>query len=1069
MVFFFSPKIYYKKNPIKMYEQLNALTVTLLQQSSQINSNVLEKALLAPKGNISLFEYLFRHQFMTPEDAKKVLGALLKQKIPCSRCQNNLVIQTKPLQFRCEHCSQKASHIAFLPTEPAISSVPSSLHNENKTLATTLSSEILEFENLSSSQIQNILKKGQRFHIGKYEIIEEIGRGGMGIVYRVYQPDLQKHFALKLLLNNDLSSEEQIERFKNEAQIVASLDHPNIVRIQDLGQQEQYWFYTMDLIQGEPFGHWFASRLYPEVLPIYLKIVKAIAYAHEKTIIHRDIKPDNIFINTEQEPKLLDFGLAKSKGQNKNLTQSNAILGTPNYLSPEQAQGTKRVDGRSDVFSMGVILYQILTRKLPFEGNNQMATLFAILEKDPIPPRKLNPKIPKDLETICLKALEKSPQNRYHMVELQKDLERYLQGDPISTRPLSWVGRVFKKVRKYRKTTAIISGSVIGIFFLATLWFQERGKFKALQQKEKIQAQVVEAKKHASSGNFALALQALNQLIKESPQEKEALLLRGQLYQKNKNYLEASADFLSLLQQNAFLDLALFGLAECALATENRSQALEYLRRIQQKKTLPDFLNLWYKTCLESAQNLESIGLVEESETLLKEAQQQASSLVEELPQEWKNIQEKLQFYHKILRPQNKQEQLQRFVYFDQTPFLRKKLAEELNVFLQQFPEEPQARQIRASLLLDLGQYSQAINDLNWLCREFPEKPEHWEQLSHCQNKLQLFAASKENAKQAATRYIHFGNITLSRAMQRREELEKAIHAFQKTLELTPRFIEAQFSLARAFDLYSTWFENEFRLEEAIQYKEKAHDILNRHLNQFPPHILSQAQQLQNRIVAHLINLKDANEPKKARDYGVRAKLHFTAFQDHLKAIELYTEALRLEPTQVLLLNNRAGMYISLGLHDKALADLKKALETLPNFPEAVLQIYSIYKTLNNTQEEKYWKEKALELLTREGISRMQRNADLHLFNLALDLSEHAPHLIKIRAMFHLKRRATNSALNDLMLLQKKAPEDPELALLLGKVFLQMNLKPAAKSYLELFLTKNPNHEEAEALLEKTK
>ncbi len=310
--------------------------------------------------------------------------------------------------------------------------------------------------------------KGARF--GRYEILELIGQGGMGLVYKARQMDLNRVVAIKMLKEGEGASPEQVERFKREAQSAAKLQHPNIIGIHEVGVESGYHYFTMDYVEGDTLQDCFnrADRFEEEEL---MRLVEAIArglhYAHTKGVVHRDVKPANIILDSDRNPKITDFGLAKIE-TDSNLTKSGVAIGTPLYMSPEQARGDlKAIDNRSDLFSLGIIMYQMATGKLPFIGDSHIEIYNQIIYEESAPPRKLNPKLSRDGEIIILKALEKLPRNRYQSCgELAEDIARTRVGEAILAKPLSLIGRFMRTTLRHR---AFLGGVVIGLVLLVVV------------------------------------------------------------------------------------------------------------------------------------------------------------------------------------------------------------------------------------------------------------------------------------------------------------------------------------------------------------------------------------------------------------------------------------------------------------------------------------------------------------------------------------------------------------------------------------------------------------------------
>lgn len=297
-----------------------------------------------------------------------------------------------------------------------------------------------------------------------YEILRELGRGGMGVVYQARQVKLNRVVALKMVLAGAHAGADQLARFHTEAEAVAHLQHPHIVQIYEVGEHDALPFFSLEFVDGPSLAELIGGQPQPVALASRMcqRLARAMAYAHQHGIIHRDLKPANVLLTAEGEPKITDFGLAKRLESDASQTRSGTLMGTPNYMAPEQARGEVREVGPlADVYALGVILYEMLTGRTPFLGASILDTLHLVRTQEPVPPSRLQPKVPRDLETICLKCLEKEPAKRYaSAAALADDLDRFLAGEPIKARPLSAPERLWRWCRRNQRV-AILSAAVL--------------------------------------------------------------------------------------------------------------------------------------------------------------------------------------------------------------------------------------------------------------------------------------------------------------------------------------------------------------------------------------------------------------------------------------------------------------------------------------------------------------------------------------------------------------------------------------------------------------------------------
>jgi WD40 repeat protein len=363
--------------------------------------------------------------------------------------------------------------------------------------------------------------------IGDYELIRRLGRGAMGDVYEARQVRLNRIVALKMIRAGLLATDEDVQRFRNEAQAVALLDHPHIVTIYAVGEDEGFHHFSMKLIRGgsleERIG---AFRKDPRAAAsLMMDVARTIQYAHQRGILHRDLKPANILVDENGQPHVSDFGLAKRLGGGGDLTGTGVIVGTPRYMAPEQAEGSKgRITTLTDVYGLGAVLYALLTGRAPFVGGSLLETIERVRSpQPPEPPARLNPLVHRDLETICLKCLQKDPQRRYLSAEhLADDLRRWLDGEPIAARPVSAAARAWMWCRRNRTVAAFLVALSLLAGVSTWQWLRAEG-LRNLAERNACGVEVDQAIELCRQGDVSRGLLQLAQTLRTAPRNSDDL------------------------------------------------------------------------------------------------------------------------------------------------------------------------------------------------------------------------------------------------------------------------------------------------------------------------------------------------------------------------------------------------------------------------------------------------------------------------------------------------------------------------------------------------------------------
>jgi tetratricopeptide (TPR) repeat protein/tRNA A-37 threonylcarbamoyl transferase component Bud32 len=488
-------------------------------------------------------------------------------------------------------------------------------------------------------------------HFGSYELIEEISRGGMGVVYKARQRGLNRIVALKMILAGEFASSEELARFRREAEAAAALQHPNIVQIYEVGVHEDRPFFSLEYVDGGNLGQRLAKAPLParQAAQLVETLARAVHYAHERGIIHRDIKPANVLLTSDGTPKITDFGLAKQlmdpAGEQ---TKSGAVLGTPSYMAPEQAEGkSERIGPAVDIYALGAILYEVLTGRPPFRASTPLETLDQVRLQEPVPPRKLQPKNPADLENICLKCLQKEPGRRYaSALDLADDLRRFLAGEPIQARPVGSWERTTKWVRRRPVVAALLLAVVListsGVAGIVWQWRQAvQGRQDALDALDQMTIA-----RQAEETQRQRARRAVDKMFTQVAEK--WLAQQPRLEPLQKQFLEDALHFYEEFAQERSTEPELRletgkayrrageiqqKLGELANAEEALDRAIALL-----KELLKDFPNeSRYRAALAAAQHnlgglLRKLGRLDECEKELRESSLLREKLVAECP-----------------------------------------------------------------------------------------------------------------------------------------------------------------------------------------------------------------------------------------------------------------------------------------------------------------------------------------------------------------------------------------------------------------------------------------------------
>ena len=413
----------------------------------------------------------------------------------------------------------------------------------------------------AQEQTEVVLKKD---FVPGYDLLGELGRGGMGVVYQARDQKLKRLVAVKMILGGVHASQEDMQRFQTEAEAVAKLQHPNIVQIFEVGEYQGNPYISLEYQQGGGLDQKIAGK--PQNIEESAKLIetlsRAMEVAHQQEIIHRDLKPANILLSSEGEPKITDFGLAKRMDDDSNQTKTGAVMGTPSYMPPEQASSSIETLGpAADTYALGAILYHLLTGRPPFQSETQLDTLMQVISDDPVPPSRLNSNVPADLETICLKCLQKDIKRRYTTAAaLAEDLRRFQTGEPIAARPVSALERGWKWARRRPAVAGMIGVSALALISLIAggLWYNAQLQDSLfLAETRRVEAQLAQAKEEKqrklAEQNFELAREAVDKYMTDVSQSE--LLNAPNMGKLRNKLLEGALDFYTKFSEQDSSDL----------------------------------------------------------------------------------------------------------------------------------------------------------------------------------------------------------------------------------------------------------------------------------------------------------------------------------------------------------------------------------------------------------------------------------------------------------------------------------------------------------------------------------
>jgi tetratricopeptide (TPR) repeat protein/predicted Ser/Thr protein kinase len=432
-----------------------------------------------------------------------------------------------------------------------------------------------------------------------YEVLGVLGRGGMGVVYQARQTSLRRLVALKMILAGGHATGEQRARFRTEAEAVARLQHPNVVQIHEVGEHDGLPFLSLEFVDGGSLANRHDGTPWPprQAAQLVETLARAVYVAHQRGIVHRDLKPANVLLTGDGVPKITDFGLAKMLDATAGPTNTGAVLGTPSYMAPEQTgRYAQPIGPTTDVYALGAVLYELLTGRPPFKGETPLATVAQVVADEPVPPRRLQPGVPRDLETVCLKCLQKEPARRYaSALDLADDLRHFLDGEPTRARPVGLAGRLGRWARRNPKVASLLAIVALIVAFgtatVTALWLLAEGRRRTAEGN----LALAERRRQEARANYRKARDAVDQLtrlgdeyLRHVPQqEKLRRALLAEAVRLNQEFLQEKSDDPEVRQETARthdrLGLIHLSLGESQEAEKLMRQAVDLSKRLAEE------------------------------------------------------------------------------------------------------------------------------------------------------------------------------------------------------------------------------------------------------------------------------------------------------------------------------------------------------------------------------------------------------------------------------------------------------------------------------------------------------
>ncbi|BBM85794.1 serine/threonine-protein kinase [Candidatus Uabimicrobium amorphum] len=762
--------------------------------------------------------------------------------------------------------------------------------------------------NMSTNEQENyqVIQTGQ--HFGRYIIHGELGRGGMGIVYKAFDQKFQRFVALKVMLEKDRN---EIKRFMREAAIMTQLDHPNIVRLYDFGDAPQSYL-TMEYIDGFTLEDLIRAKKVPPkfLLQVLIKVCEALSHAHRQKVLHRDIKPSNIMMTRQGEPKVMDFGLAKvSTDKSQSMSIPGGFVGTVLYMSREQLDGNP--SQQSDIYSLGVTMYEALTYQTPYQGDSFHEICFQIIRNDPIPPRRMNPSISPYFEAVCLKCLDKKPQRRYqNFKQLARELRNLQSNQPIIAKKYTaW--NFFVSLAKRYKTTFISLATIISILCCSLVMVihysidADRARVRA--EKQSIDADRARVKAEKQKNQIRRSLNKVMSALDRSLQKHKVL-------QNDKEFAQ--------LFSKIFQDVEEFGEDEnwSFLKAYVSSQSGDLQKGMQ-------YYNEQLQTNPQDPKGYNNRGILYCNLKQYKKAVQDFNAAIK-------------------INPKNSETYNNRGLAYKELKDYTRAI-QDFNTAIAINPKNFEIYYNRGLVYKDIKDYTRAFTDFDKVIKinsqygkAYENRALVYENFKNYEKALQDANAAIQLRPNSETAYNTRGII-----YQALKNYSLALRDYNKALQLKPTFWYAYYCRG---DLYRNWQQFDKAFADYSQVIKLNDDYMQAYSNRGNIYYMSQKYQEAISDYSQAIRL----EPNFANAYAGRA-LVYCNLKKYKEAEADFNKALQINPRFFIVYMNRGLVYLSLEKYKPAIKDFQSATAISPNW-KSHKGLYQCYQALGKYKKAQY-------------------------------------------------------------------------------------------------------------------